>query len=257
MVVIVRRVVGLMTGCFWFLWEFMWFLYFAECPPKMLDDFTWRLKVASNYSNSKIVGWQFGILLCWQWILFCLRCVGARNAGNRSRWNWHSSTVCGFANQLSGKAVRKPRSSFNGFGGTRTHAILNSTSLAWKKHLASALIPTSASASRPWEHQKGKFWPGPDCCHIVSRNGCSCIWIQHDWNGGYCIMDAIYPPTARKSQMVCHTTSWTVRVFKEEIERKTGWIIQWLAVFVSFLLLFKTASCTLLVFHYTKKKVSM
>ena len=42
--VVIIRVVGLMAGYFWFFWEFIGFLYFSECPPKLICGFTWRLQ---------------------------------------------------------------------------------------------------------------------------------------------------------------------------------------------------------------------
>ena len=33
-----------MCGCFYFFWEFLEFLSFLECPPRILGGFTWRLQ---------------------------------------------------------------------------------------------------------------------------------------------------------------------------------------------------------------------
>jgi hypothetical protein len=40
--IIMIRYVELLTGCFLFLWEFIGFLYFLDCPPRILGDITWR-----------------------------------------------------------------------------------------------------------------------------------------------------------------------------------------------------------------------
>ena len=41
---IIIRFVRLMARWFWFLWEFIEFLYFLECPPRIIGDFMWRLQ---------------------------------------------------------------------------------------------------------------------------------------------------------------------------------------------------------------------
>jgi hypothetical protein len=53
---IMIKVAELMTECFWFLWEFIGFLYFLDCPSKILGGFTWRLqKKKPPISNSKMI----------------------------------------------------------------------------------------------------------------------------------------------------------------------------------------------------------
>jgi hypothetical protein len=51
---IMIRDIELMTGCFWFLWEFKGFLYFLGCPPRFLGGITWRPQKEPPISNSKI-----------------------------------------------------------------------------------------------------------------------------------------------------------------------------------------------------------
>jgi len=51
---IMIRVAELMARCFWFLWEFVGFFYFLDCPPKILGGFTWRLQKKPPISNSKM-----------------------------------------------------------------------------------------------------------------------------------------------------------------------------------------------------------
>ena len=51
---IMIRVAELMTKYFWILWEFVGFLYFLDCPPRILDVITWRLQKDPLISNSKI-----------------------------------------------------------------------------------------------------------------------------------------------------------------------------------------------------------
>ena len=51
---IMIRVGELMAGCFWFLWEFVGFLYFLDCPLRILGAFTWRLQKEPSISNSKM-----------------------------------------------------------------------------------------------------------------------------------------------------------------------------------------------------------
>ena len=51
---IMIRVAELMARCFWFLWEFVGFLYFLDCPPRILDGFIWRLQKKPPISNIKI-----------------------------------------------------------------------------------------------------------------------------------------------------------------------------------------------------------
>jgi len=48
------RVVGLMAGCFWFLWEFLKFLYFLECPSKIIGGLHMETSKKPSVSNSKI-----------------------------------------------------------------------------------------------------------------------------------------------------------------------------------------------------------
>ena len=52
---IMIRVAELMARCFWILWEFIEFLYFLDCPPRILGGITWRLQKEPPISNSKIV----------------------------------------------------------------------------------------------------------------------------------------------------------------------------------------------------------
>ena len=52
--VIIIRVVGLMAGCFWFLWEFLKFLYFLECPSKIIGGLHMETSKKPSVSNSKI-----------------------------------------------------------------------------------------------------------------------------------------------------------------------------------------------------------
>ena len=52
---IMIRVAELMARCFWFLWEFVGFLYFLDCPPRILGGFTWRLQNEPPISNIKII----------------------------------------------------------------------------------------------------------------------------------------------------------------------------------------------------------
>jgi len=51
---IMIRVAKLMARCFWFFWEFVGFLYFLDCPPRILSGFTWRLQKEPPISNSKM-----------------------------------------------------------------------------------------------------------------------------------------------------------------------------------------------------------
>jgi len=51
---IMIRVAELMAECFWFLWEFVGFLYFLDCSPSFLGGFTWRLQKKPPISNSKM-----------------------------------------------------------------------------------------------------------------------------------------------------------------------------------------------------------
>ena len=51
---IMIRVVELMAVYFLFLWEFVGFLYFLDCPPRILGGITWRLQKNHLISNSKI-----------------------------------------------------------------------------------------------------------------------------------------------------------------------------------------------------------
>ena len=60
--VIIIRVVGLMARCFWFLWEFIGFIYFLEYQSRILGGFMWRLQKNPPISNSKILGWS---TCCW------------------------------------------------------------------------------------------------------------------------------------------------------------------------------------------------
>jgi hypothetical protein len=48
------RDVELMIGCFWFLWEFIGFIYFLDCRPKILGDITWSPQKETSMSKSKI-----------------------------------------------------------------------------------------------------------------------------------------------------------------------------------------------------------
>ena len=52
---IMIRVAELMARCFWFLWEFVEFLYILDCPPRILDGFIWRLQKEPPINNSKIL----------------------------------------------------------------------------------------------------------------------------------------------------------------------------------------------------------
>ena len=51
---IMIRVAELMARCFWILWEFARFLYFLDCPPRILGGISWRLQKELPISNSKI-----------------------------------------------------------------------------------------------------------------------------------------------------------------------------------------------------------
>ena len=53
---IMITVAELMARCFCFLWKFVEFLYFLDCPPRILGGFVWRLQKEPPISNSK-VGW--------------------------------------------------------------------------------------------------------------------------------------------------------------------------------------------------------
>ena len=44
--VVMIRVAELMARCFWFLWEFVGFLYFLDCPPGILGGFTGGFKMS-------------------------------------------------------------------------------------------------------------------------------------------------------------------------------------------------------------------
>ena len=50
---IMIRVAELMAGCFWFLWEFIGFLYFLNGQSRILCGFTWRLQKEPPISSSK------------------------------------------------------------------------------------------------------------------------------------------------------------------------------------------------------------
>jgi hypothetical protein len=52
--IIMIRDVELMAGCFLFLWEFIGFLYFLDCPPRILCDIMWRSQKEPPISNSTI-----------------------------------------------------------------------------------------------------------------------------------------------------------------------------------------------------------
>lgn len=49
----------LMARCFALLWWFLRFSLFLECPPRILDDFTWGLPKESPTSNIKIRSYPF------------------------------------------------------------------------------------------------------------------------------------------------------------------------------------------------------
>ena len=51
---IMIRITELMAGCFLFLWEFVRFFYFLDCPPRILGGFIWRLQKEPPISNIKI-----------------------------------------------------------------------------------------------------------------------------------------------------------------------------------------------------------
>ena len=57
---LLKKIIGPMiimirvAECFWFLWEFVGFLYFLDCLPRILGGFTWRLQKKHPISNSKI-----------------------------------------------------------------------------------------------------------------------------------------------------------------------------------------------------------
>jgi hypothetical protein len=51
---IMIRDVELMVGCFLFLLEFIGFLYFLDCPHRILGGITWRPQKKSPISNSKM-----------------------------------------------------------------------------------------------------------------------------------------------------------------------------------------------------------
>ena len=72
--IIIIRVVGLMDGCFWFLWEFIGFLYFLLCPPMILGGFMWRQQMSLQLVIVRLMARCFWFL--WEFIgfLFFLEC---------------------------------------------------------------------------------------------------------------------------------------------------------------------------------------
>jgi hypothetical protein len=51
---IMIRVVGFTAGCFWFLWEFIGFVYFFRVSTYILRGFTWRFQKEASISNSNM-----------------------------------------------------------------------------------------------------------------------------------------------------------------------------------------------------------
>ena len=52
---IMVRFAELMARCLWFLWEFVEFLYFLDCPHRILGGITWKLQKEPPISNIKIL----------------------------------------------------------------------------------------------------------------------------------------------------------------------------------------------------------
>ena len=71
-----------MIECFWFLWEFLRFLYFLKCLPRILGGITWRLKrslnskILFNFSCLKIFclnsNSRLCISLCFAYVYKCV-----------------------------------------------------------------------------------------------------------------------------------------------------------------------------------------